>query len=191
MRRLCYIVKCGCGIWPHPHCPIQINHKSGKAVEWHSQWWLCLAGNTIHSEGSLRRRTSNIHPTNDMPCSGRSNGQIFQRNAARPAGESSGKNVCACVKTIEGVYIVKKKKKKRGPRIRHWHFPAIRMYACVVEPAIWHCQWHGPIHSVKAQQKKKIIWENLAWMCNGCSRTCVCANLRYGKWVRRRCLKIK
>ena len=49
-----------------------------------------------------------------MPCSGCSNGQIFQGNAACPAGESSGKNMCACVKTIEGVYIVKKKKKRGG-----------------------------------------------------------------------------
>ena len=72
----------------------------------------------MRSEGLLWRRTSNVHPTNDMPHSGCSNGQIFRGNAAHLAGESLGKNVCACVKTIEGVYIVKKKK-KRGPRIGH------------------------------------------------------------------------
>ena len=114
MQRLCYIIKCGYRIWPHPHRPIWINHKLGEAVEWHSQWWLCLAGNTMRSEGLLWRRTSNVHPTNDMPHSGCSNGQIFRGNAAHLAGESLGKNVCACVKTIEGVYIVKKKKKRGG-----------------------------------------------------------------------------
>ena len=66
----------------------------------------------MRSEGLLWRRTSNVHPTNDMPHSGCSNGQIFRGNAAHLAGESLGKNVCACVKTIEGVYIVKKKKKE-------------------------------------------------------------------------------